>query len=205
MVQRTHNQNSLLFGNWNGICDECGFKFKGIDLKTRWDGHIVCRDCWETRHPSDFYRYIAHDNAGGPGKEARDDTDQFGTGTGTDIEGNPIPAPISIDAYTFPEQETGEDFAHQFTATGGTGFTWSVSAGALPTGVTINPNTGYADGIMTTSESASWTLMITHDDGRTATRAFTAEVGESWSDLIMAMSPAYFYNFTDNGSWATDA
>jgi len=54
MPQRTFNQNELKVGAWNAICDVCGFKFKNIDLRKRWDGLMVCRDDWEPRHPSDF-------------------------------------------------------------------------------------------------------------------------------------------------------
>ena len=43
-------------GDWNGICDVCGFKMKASKLKLRWDGLRVCSDDWEPRHPSDYYR-----------------------------------------------------------------------------------------------------------------------------------------------------
>lgn len=45
-------------GEWNALCDECGFKFKSSDLRKRWDGLMVCPDDWETRHPQDFLRPI---------------------------------------------------------------------------------------------------------------------------------------------------
>jgi hypothetical protein len=43
-------------GDWNAICDVCGFKFKASQLKKRWDGRMVCRDDWETRHPQDLIK-----------------------------------------------------------------------------------------------------------------------------------------------------
>jgi len=43
-------------GQWNVICDVCGFKFKSGEVKTRWDGLIVCKDDFEQRHPMDFMR-----------------------------------------------------------------------------------------------------------------------------------------------------
>lgn len=45
-------------GDWNAICDECGFKFKGSELRKRWDGYMVCKDDWEPRHPQDFVRGV---------------------------------------------------------------------------------------------------------------------------------------------------
>lgn len=43
---------------WNALCDECGFKFKAQQLKRRWDGLMVCSDCWEIRHPQEMIRPI---------------------------------------------------------------------------------------------------------------------------------------------------
>lgn len=50
------NYSTLRSYEYNGICDICGFKFKNKDLFRRWDGYIVCKDDYETRHPLDFYR-----------------------------------------------------------------------------------------------------------------------------------------------------
>lgn len=43
-------------GDWNAICDVCGFKFKASDLKDRWDGLKVCEKDWEPRHILDFIK-----------------------------------------------------------------------------------------------------------------------------------------------------
>jgi hypothetical protein len=43
-------------GDWNAICDVCGFKYKASQLKKRWDNLMVCKEDFETRHPSDLYR-----------------------------------------------------------------------------------------------------------------------------------------------------
>lgn len=45
-------------GDWNAICDVCGFKFKASHLKLRWDGLMVCTKDWEPRHPQEFIRPI---------------------------------------------------------------------------------------------------------------------------------------------------
>jgi hypothetical protein len=49
-------KNYLELGNWNGLCDSCGRKFKALDLRRRWDGLMVCAEDYEIRHPSDFLR-----------------------------------------------------------------------------------------------------------------------------------------------------
>ena len=58
MVTRSHDQNSLVVGQWNAVCDRCGFKFKSGDLRKEWTGNMVCRDCFEVRHPQDFVKGV---------------------------------------------------------------------------------------------------------------------------------------------------
>ena len=48
-------------GQWNAICDRCGFKYKSSKLKREWTGLMVCHgpetnNCFEPRHPQDFVR-----------------------------------------------------------------------------------------------------------------------------------------------------
>ena len=45
-------------GQWNAMCDRCGFKFKARQLRREWTGLRVCSgkdtsNCWEPRHPQD--------------------------------------------------------------------------------------------------------------------------------------------------------
>jgi hypothetical protein len=44
----------LVIGEWNVICDRCGFQFKASQLKDEWTGLKVCKECWESRHPQDM-------------------------------------------------------------------------------------------------------------------------------------------------------
>lgn len=45
-------------GDWNGICQTCGKKYKYSQLKTQWDGIIACPKCFDYRHPQEFVRAI---------------------------------------------------------------------------------------------------------------------------------------------------
>ncbi len=45
-----------VLGNYNAICDRCGRKLKASELRLSWDGKRVCKEDFETRHPSDFVR-----------------------------------------------------------------------------------------------------------------------------------------------------
>lgn len=49
-------------GSWNTLCDRCGFKFKAEDLREEWDKLMVCKDCWELRHPQELIRPIQDQN-----------------------------------------------------------------------------------------------------------------------------------------------
>ena len=43
-------------GDWNCICDVCSIKIKASKTKQRWDGLVVCPNCFEHRHPQDFIK-----------------------------------------------------------------------------------------------------------------------------------------------------
>lgn len=85
MPTRTKNQNTLSLGDYNALCDVCGFKFKSCDLKKRWDGLMVCNEDWEPRHPSDFFRAPKEDTSI---PWSRPDATEAG---GTDVGGNTFP------------------------------------------------------------------------------------------------------------------
>jgi hypothetical protein len=43
-------------GQWNAICDRCGFQYKSAELRLEWTGFRVCSSCFESRHPQDFLK-----------------------------------------------------------------------------------------------------------------------------------------------------
>jgi hypothetical protein len=45
-------------GDWNAICETCGFQYKASELKKTWDGKMVCSKDWEPRHPQEFVRGV---------------------------------------------------------------------------------------------------------------------------------------------------
>jgi len=49
-------KNYFISGEWNLICDVCSIKYKAGKAKHRWDGFIVCPNCYEQRHPQDFVK-----------------------------------------------------------------------------------------------------------------------------------------------------
>lgn len=51
------------WGDWNAVCESCGFRFKASELKKRWDGKMVCHLDWETRHPQDLIKIPKEDTS----------------------------------------------------------------------------------------------------------------------------------------------
>jgi hypothetical protein len=52
----------LKLGEWNAVCDVCGFNYKSSQLRKRWDGFMVCDKDFELRNPQDFIRIPAEDS-----------------------------------------------------------------------------------------------------------------------------------------------
>ena len=76
-----------------------------------------------------------------------------------------------------PGGEVNVAYSNQLTVTGGTSpFTWSVSAGALPPGLTLGASTGLLSGTPTTAGSYSFTVKVTDSGGLTATEAVTLAI-----------------------------
>lgn len=62
-------------GEWNSLCDVCGFKYKNNELRLRWDGLMVCSKDWEMRHPQDLIRPLPAEAA--PQWTRSESEDQF--------------------------------------------------------------------------------------------------------------------------------
>ena len=76
----------------------------------------------------------------------------------------------------------GQPYAGQMTATGGTEpYTWSVSGGALPSGISLSSG-GALSGTPTASGTFSVTIKVTDHDGATATKPFSMQVFEQPTD-----------------------
>lgn len=46
--------NLFRSGDHASICDVCGFRFYGSELRKRWDGLMVCKEDYEERQPQDY-------------------------------------------------------------------------------------------------------------------------------------------------------
>ena len=83
-------------------------------------------------------------------------------------------APIVVNPASLPAATVGTAYSQTVSATGGTGsYTYSVSAGALPAGLTLNAARGVISGTPTTAGASSFTIRATDGSGAFGTRAYS--------------------------------
>ncbi|WP_426702276.1 putative Ig domain-containing protein [Rhodanobacter sp. Col0626] len=112
---------------------------------------------------------------------------------------NPAPT-ITLSPTTLGTITVGSAFSQTFTPTGGTGpYTYSVSAGALPAGLTLNGSTGLLSGTPTAGGPYSLTIGV-HDAGAgTGSRAYSGTVQAP----TIVIAPTTLTAATQNAAYST--
>jgi hypothetical protein len=89
--------------------------------------------------------------------------------------------PLSITTISLPEGQQGNAYSATLTASDGVApYTWSISAGALPTGLILNSANGEISGILTGSGSSTFSVRAadsTSPIAQTDTASFTITIG----------------------------
>jgi uncharacterized protein YhjY with autotransporter beta-barrel domain len=81
---------------------------------------------------------------------------------------------LTVNPASLPPTLVGHPYSQIVSATGGTApYTFSIIAGALPPGLTLNPATGVISGTPTSPGAAAFTVQARDVNGNTGTRAFT--------------------------------
>ena len=87
------------------------------------------------------------------------------------------PLPLGITTSSLPPGTVGVAYNEALAATGGVNpYTWSVSAGALPPGITLS-SAGVLGGTPTANGSYAFTARVTDAAAQAATQALTLQVG----------------------------
>ena len=117
-------------GDYNVICDECGFKRKASECRRRFDGAFVCADtCWEPIHPQEYVK-ARHDKQRVP--LARVDPDsEIGT-TAVKVAASLGDATIEVDSISNMTKGDGIGI----TLDGGFGIHWTYHSDT-PAGTTV--------------------------------------------------------------------
>ena len=100
----------------------------------------------------------------------------------------------SISTTTLASGATGAAYSATLAATGGkTSYTWSITAGTLPAGLTLNASTGAISGTPTTAGTSSFTVQVADANSKTASKALLITVAaplvtqlSAWTNLYSA-------------------
>ena len=85
-----------------------------------------------------------------------------------------IAGTLAITPNAIPNGAINTAYTQQLTATGGTGsIGWAVTAGALPSGLTLNPQTGQLSGTPTAFGTFPFTVTATDSLTQTGSRAYS--------------------------------
>jgi hypothetical protein len=126
-------------------------------------------------------------------------TDSF-TYTATNTTGTSAPATVTITitapTFTFSPAagsltagEVGTAYTQSVTASGGTGpYTYAVTNGALPAGLSLNSSTGEISGTPTAVETASFTITATDANSATGSAAYSLQINAA--PVTITLSPA---------------
>jgi Subtilase family/Fervidolysin N-terminal prodomain/Putative Ig domain len=99
------------------------------------------------------------------------------------------PPPVTISTSSLPGGTVGQAYSEGLAASGGTPpFAWSLDAGALPAGLTLNPSTGAITGAPTTAGTEAFTARVSDSLGQTDARALSIEVAPPPQPAILTAS-----------------
>jgi hypothetical protein len=105
---------------------------------------------------------------------------------------------LTITTATLPDAVTGAAYLGNLAATGGTApYTWLVSSGALPPGLTLNTTTGQITGAPTMRGSFVFTIQVTDSTQppQTATRSFSIIVADPLAITTTSLPNGIVGNF----------
>ena len=100
-----------------------------------------------------------------------------------------VVVPPTLTCAPPPPAQVGTTYSNQLTRTGGTGpYVWSVSAGSLPAGLSLDGSSGLLSGTPTAAGSRTFTVRIVDANGRVDTREVTLVVAKATSTLSLTTS-----------------
>lgn len=104
-----------------------------------------------------------------------------------------------------PSGVVGVPYTHSFVANGGSGYTYSIASGSLPTGLTLNPATGGVSGTPTVAATYPFTVQVLDGAGTVSQVACSIVINPIGVTIICANPPsgqigtAYSHAFPASG------
>ena len=88
-----------------------------------------------------------------------------------------LPPPMEIVTSSLPVGQQGSSFSYQLSAIGGKPpYTWAVTSGALPAGLSVSPATGIISGAPVAVGNFGFTVDVTDSESRAARKALSIRV-----------------------------
>ena len=87
---------------------------------------------------------------------------------------------VSVSMTTLPASQVGVAYTQTLAATNGVApYSWSVTTGAIPAGLSLNATTGVISGTPTTVGAGAFTVRVTDSYSKTADQALSIVVGQA--------------------------
>lgn len=103
---------------------------------------------------------------------------------------NALP-PLTLAPSSAPTGQVGVSYSVSIAATGGNGsYSYSISAGALPPGVSLNTSTGFISGTPTGGGTYAFTVSANDTAGSTGSQAYTANISPATITVANTSLPA---------------
>jgi hypothetical protein len=101
--------------------------------------------------------------------------------------------PVIIDTTTLPDADVGVAYSETILASGGaTPYSFAVTTGALPTGLSLNASTGEITGTPTTPGLVNFTITVTDDNSETDDQALSIDVIPATLAITTTSLPNWF-------------
>lgn len=95
---------------------------------------------------------------------------------------------LAVTNSSLPNGSIGTNYSETLAASGGSGnYSWSLSSGSLPTGLTLNASTGVISGIPSTSGTSGFTVQVS-DGVNAATASLSITISSTTSDITVTSS-----------------
>lgn len=111
---------------------------------------------------------------------------------------------LAITCNNPPSAIVGASYSHFFPATGGTApYSFAITAGVLPTGLTLNAATGEVSGIPTASGTFSFTVEVEDSSGGGTITGWTSEIAaedNAWRGIAWSPEQGLFVAVSTNGT-----
>ena len=119
--------------------------------------------------------------------------------------------PLTIETSALPQGITGTAYSQTLSASGGNApYSWSITVGSLPSGLTLNASTGEISGTLSTAGATNFTVQAEDSLNVTATQALSIDVVEPvttgsapivWTDLVGATADGNTLTKTEVSGW----